>query len=332
MENNTVKKIVLITMLAILLNACATPNRVYLDSNDPSNILDASGNPRPTHGNWITEANPLTELIQSYVECPLATVSQETLRDMGITETVEIRICSPAEEIQLAGLYAISLSSIPAKIEPGPIGESIQGVVMAGTKVIAIIVVASAVAYFTAEYYTTTALQDVVVGEDLRSIPRGLPLPKTWSKDRPQDIPWEAMDKPAWHALVKHGTYACIAFAARNIVPDMVYFSPGSPQKGQNAPSLLFLWDAERVMLGAGKDFGACATLGMGLQKEYAGDDVIPAVADVYLAFIVGQDKHTMRYFTITAYDIEKWALQTHLCDWNYTEKLYPTVELVKCW
>ncbi len=336
------KRIILLALLlVVVLSACTTGHtEVVGDPNDPS-VSAVSLEGAPVYFQLETQPSEVQEIFRWIATCPLSGYSDQIKTLKGLDPASEVRICAHYGAIANSTLYLVLASQIPAKIEPGMLIEEVQGIVTVAGRVTAMIVIG----YELGQLGVSMAdLQtDVVINTDLNmgiplqelqaqaeglisanAIADALPLPRSWSKDKPDKFPWEALDDAAWHALVKHISAACAMFAARHAAPEEVYYSPSSANKGLPQPSLIFMWDASSVVRGVGRDSSACLTFGANINQEFPGQNVVPVIEDLYLAIIVGQDVNSNRYFMYSAYVIEKQFKYEHLCAWNYRARIYP--------
>uniref|UniRef100_A0A7C4TRV8 Uncharacterized protein n=1 Tax=candidate division WWE3 bacterium TaxID=2053526 RepID=A0A7C4TRV8_UNCKA len=272
----------------------------------------------------------IRDAVNALSGCPLQEYDASVLLAAGIDPAAKVQICQTSDDVQNTTFAIVAISALPARLEPTYIGEGVIGIVLQAGKVVALVVVTAQLAQYGTSLWELNNQQQLVASTSAGT----LTLPRYWDRSRPEQVPEEALENYAKHALAKHWAYLCIMFAARNALPDEVYFSKGAHHKEMFTPSTIFLWDAEKVVRGVGKDFARCAMLSnpSELRREFPGDNtVMPVLSDLYLALVVAYDEGLGIWYTRSGYLVEKQFKLTTLCSWGYKEQLYPVIAPVPC-
>lgn len=276
--------------------------------------------------------SPMNEVVEELIKCPTEQVPQLLVADLP--KDAEIKLCTKFSEIMTPVLYVSSVASVPAAIEPGPVGETFIGVVIVGGKVVAFVTAAVVVGL------TLRATVDTISGgtainqqmltswnEAIAWSPAtagALPLPGSWNRSKPEEFPREALENTAKHAIVAHWAANCVILIAKTYRPDRVYYAMTSPRKHRYQPTLMFAWDSARVLDEGMKSMPACVLFMRNIAEDFKMHDRIPALNDIWFTIMVGQGPFTTEYYMVSAYATPKWYLSTLLCDWNYTFRLFP--------
>lgn len=158
-----------------------------------------------------------------------------------------------------------------------------------------------------------------------------LSLPTGWDLGSLKLPPQGAIDdlaRAGHHAYVKHAIASCISHITQmGIAPVRTYFSAGAPAKGENYPSVAFLWHLDKALRDLAGTPGACAGMPNILQQEFGR---VPIFTDVKLFMPVKFDP-SRGWVTINAYPVIGDVLNSHLCEHNYYWQLYPSLKPVKC-
>jgi hypothetical protein len=239
-------------------------------------------------------------------------------------EASAINICQSYKLVNDGTLMVVGVATLPALIEPTPVGEATVGGIYVGGKLVAVIVVHGMLAVALAG----SIFGDVII--DAVSAPILPPSLLAWDPNNPEVIP-ESVQKdiagPRHHALLReHYTAKCIAHLASNLAPHRVYYSFNAPNKNVLVPSVMFAWNAARMMKELDpNNMGICAEIDNLIAQEYSDGRENPG-REVYLLLIMREDTRGLQgLIAITAYPIVSALLPAHLCEWNYTMRIFPS-------